>query len=95
MANFDENDERKASRFVEFYVNTLDNHKDCFKYYLAENAVLDWFGQTVKGCKNIGAFIKANTSMCTHHFEKIKPVATIGFRETHVIKLPKERQVFY
>lgn len=88
MDKFTEAETEEAQKFMDFYIDMIDNHKDCFKYHLSESAVLDWFGQTVKGCKNVNSFLKSSTSACNHHFPTVRPVKQVGFRETHVINLP-------
>lgn len=88
MDRFTQKDKEEARKFGEFYVDLIDNHKDCFRYYLSQNAVLDWFGQTVRGEKNIQSFVKSNISNCSHNFKSAIPVQKIGFRDTHVVKMP-------
>lgn len=82
----------EAKNFLKFYTNMMDNHKSSFKYHLSETAVLDWFGKTVKGSRNIGVFLNSSTTSCTHHFTNVKPAAKIGFRDTHVINLPNNNK---
>lgn len=88
MEKFTETEIQEAKRFIDFYENTVDNVKDSFKYHLSEGVVLDWFGKTVKGIKNITSFINSKTAACTHHFTNAKPVEKIGFRDSHIVNLP-------
>lgn len=88
MEKFSDEQKEETKKFGLFYQDMVDNHKDCIKYYISETSVLDWFGQTVKGEKNIAAFIKNNIGNCKHNFSNAIPVEKIGFRDSHVVKLP-------
>lgn len=70
---------------TELYFDIFDNHNDTLMYYLADTATLDWFGQTVKGPKNIGAFIKTKIGKIKHIFGNAVEVSKIGNRDTHVV----------
>lgn len=88
METFTEKEILDAKKFMDFYENIIDNHKDSFKYHLSETVVLDWFGQTVKGNRNVTAFVDSKTVSCTHHFSNVRPASKIGFRDTHVVNIP-------
>ncbi|KAG5873210.1 hypothetical protein JTB14_019518 [Gonioctena quinquepunctata] len=87
---FTDEDMKEAKTFGEFYVDKLENHKNLFKYYLAENVVLDWFGQTIRGEKKVNDFLKKTLASVNHLFSDALPAKEIGFRDTHIIKVPKE-----
>ncbi|CAH0560386.1 unnamed protein product [Brassicogethes aeneus] len=88
--DFTEDQIREAKDFGEFYIDLVENYKTTVKYYLSDDIVLDWFGQTVKGEKKVNLFIKSNVATVKHFFSDAKPVENIGFRDTHVVKLPRE-----
>lgn len=88
MESFTKEEVEEAEEFGEFFVDLLENKIEYSRYCLAETTVLDWFGQTVKGEKNIVNFMKKNIPGCKHIFPNVKPTKSIGFRETHVIKMP-------
>lgn len=88
--NYTEDRIHDANSFCEFYVDLMHNFNDRVKYFLADDVVLDYFGHTIKGQKNVSNYIKSNILTVKHHFNKAVPVDTIGFRDTHVVKLPKE-----
>lgn len=75
-----------ATKFGEFMVNLLENHRDTFQCYLAETALIDWYGQTVKGSKNIGVFFKHKVGEVVHDFPVFQSQETIGYRDTHVVE---------
>lgn len=82
----------EAKIFSDFYIDTMENHIDTIAIYLSESATLDWFGKTVKGEKNIGAFLKNNAANIKHLMSDPTPVDKIGHRDTHVIKYPREQK---
>lgn len=81
-----------AETFTKLYIDIVENHVTTISYYLSESATLDWFGKTIKGSKNISAFLKDNAIGVKHMLGDPKPVDKIGHRDTHVIKYPKEQK---
>ncbi|XP_017772524.1 PREDICTED: uncharacterized protein LOC108559688 [Nicrophorus vespilloides] len=91
MEKYTEEQVKEATSFAEFYIDLIENHRDSFSYYLSDNAILDWFGQTVKGEKNIKVFLKNHVNKIKHIFPNIEPCSKIGYRDTHVVKyIPRE-----
>lgn len=92
MADTKSEDNRHSDEkaMANLYMHLIDNHKETFMYYLSENAVLDWFGRTLRGRKNIHSFIKRHIRDVLHHFNNARPVPKIEFRDTHMIReVPK------
>ncbi|CAH1973439.1 unnamed protein product [Acanthoscelides obtectus] len=87
---FSEKDVQEAQVFGEFYIDKMENHRNTLQYYLCENVVLDWFGKTVKGDKTVSAFLKKTLASVNHIMTDAVPVKKIGFRDTHVVNVPKE-----
>ncbi|XP_045479414.1 uncharacterized protein LOC123684272 isoform X1 [Harmonia axyridis] len=81
---------KDASTFCNFYLDLIHSFNDKTKYFLSENVVLDYFGRTIKGQKNVTSYIKSNLVNVGHLFEEAKPMKEIGFRDTHVVNLPTE-----
>ncbi|XP_060531914.1 uncharacterized protein LOC132705378 [Cylas formicarius] len=79
----------EAENLKDFFCDLMENSKQYVKYYFSDDIVLDWFGQTVKGQKNVSAFLKVNVTPVKHYFSRALPANSIGFRDTHVIKTPK------
>lgn len=76
----------ETREILEFFFDLFENHKETLVYYLSEAATLDWFGQTVKGEKNIVAFLKTKVGKIRHLFSNPAQVANIGYRDSHVVK---------
>lgn len=88
-----EDDEiKEAKAFTNFYIDMFENHLNTFSFYLSESATLDWFGKTIKGEKDIGAFLKNNAATIKHLMCDPKPVNEVGHRDTHVINYPTKQK---
>ncbi|CAG9832212.1 unnamed protein product [Diabrotica balteata] len=91
--SYTESDKREAKQFVEFYIDNIENHSNYFQYYLSEDVVLDWFGKTIKKEKNVTAFLKDQMGSVNHFLSDAVPVGKIGFRDTHIIKVPRTQKM--
>ncbi|KAJ8919344.1 hypothetical protein NQ315_003928 [Exocentrus adspersus] len=87
---FTEAQVKEAKIFGEFYADLMDNYRNTVKYYLSEDVVLDWFGQTIKGEQKVNMFLKKTLASVKHYLSDAVPAKKIGFRDTHVVKIPKE-----
>lgn len=88
MESFSNEEHQEAKDFLEFYINAVET-KNCIRYYLAEDVILDWFGHTIRGEKNVLSFFRSDVSQIKHFLSDVSPAEKIGFRDTHVIKLTK------
>ncbi|XP_019757054.1 uncharacterized protein LOC109535576 isoform X4 [Dendroctonus ponderosae] len=78
-----------AQKVLDFFTDLIETSKTHLKYYLAEDIVLDWFGQTIRGQKKVASFIKTKVNPIRHLFKEAKSTSKIGFRDTHLVKAPK------
>ena len=56
-----------------------DGHTSEFEKCLDENVLLDWFGKSIKGRKNVAEFLKTHKVVSRHIFNKIIPVNQISY----------------
>ncbi|CAG9864684.1 unnamed protein product [Phyllotreta striolata] len=89
--DFSEGERKEAEHFTEFYIDKLENDFQHFGYYISDDVILDWFGQTIKGKKTVLEFIERALSF-THLLTNIVPVKGIGFKDSHKVKIPKEKK---
>lgn len=87
--DFGEVEIKEAQSFGDFYIEKMELQRDSLKYILSEDVILDWFGQTVKGDRQVIAFLKKTLASVNHIISNFKPATKIGFRDTHIIKIPK------
>lgn len=87
--DFGEVEMKEAKAFGDFYVEKMETERESLKYILSEDVILDWFGQTVKGEKNVIAFLKKTLVSVNHIISDFRPAKKIGFRDTHVVKITK------
>lgn len=50
----------EAKDVLAHYMETCHNRSGCFRYNLASNAVLDWFGRTIKGNTCVERFLQCD-----------------------------------
>lgn len=68
-----------AETFLEKYFAFADNKISGFENYLAENVLLDWFGKTIQGRKNVAEFIGIHKVNSKHVFDSVRHVTKIGY----------------
>ncbi|KAF7281128.1 hypothetical protein GWI33_005080 [Rhynchophorus ferrugineus] len=74
---------------LDFFTEMVETSKPLMRYYLSDNVVLDWFGQTIKGQKNVATFIRYNINPIKHMLKDVKPTSKIGFRDSHIVKISR------
>jgi hypothetical protein len=58
---YTDDEKQTAINFAEVFCDLLDNHRDQFAAYLADDAVLDWFGQRISSKDSILSFMKSSS----------------------------------
>lgn len=71
----------QAISFANGYFALADGLVSDLENHLAEDVVLDWFGQTIEGHANVAAFMNHQKIDSKHMFTEINPVSTIGYRK--------------
>lgn len=73
-------DERtRAISFANCYFALVDGLASGLAGHLAEDVVLDWFGRTVRGRKNVTSFMEAHKVNSRHVFRSITPISGINY----------------
>lgn len=73
-------DRTQAISFANSYFALVDGLAYGLESHLSENVVLDWFGRTVRGRKNVTAFMEAHKMNSRHIFGNI--ASSVGIRCT-------------
>lgn len=71
MEKYSPEQKEETKKFGLFFLDMMDNHKDCIKYYISETSVLDWFGQTVKGEKILLLLLKTTLEIVNTTFQML------------------------
>lgn len=71
----------RAISFMNSYFSLIDGLASGLENHLAENVILDWFGKTIRGKRNVSTFIKKNKVDSRHMFASIKPIDGIRYKE--------------
>ncbi|XP_031834593.1 uncharacterized protein LOC116427896 [Nomia melanderi] len=73
-------DERtRAISFANCYFALVDGLASGLDSHLAEDVVLDWFGRTVRGRRNVAAFMEAHKVNSRHVFKSIAPSSGVSY----------------
>ncbi|XP_069680509.1 uncharacterized protein [Periplaneta americana] len=79
-------EKQAAEHFAEVYCNLLDKHRERLGFYLADDAVLDWFGRTVSGKESIAGFINLEVPETQHCLTSILPSDPIQHRKRSYVE---------
>ncbi|KAL4713444.1 hypothetical protein ACJJTC_010429 [Scirpophaga incertulas] len=78
----------KAKKFASWYKHMIDNDRSNLGMYLSDDAILEWFGRTVKTRKKVSLFMKHEMQCSKHNFVSIQSIDKIQNR--HEIAQRKE-----
>lgn len=79
-------DEKQAAvNFAEVFCTLLDKQRDQLATYLADDAVLDWFGRTISSKDSIAGFMKLEVPETVHRFTSIEPSGPVQRRKIAVV----------
>ncbi|EZA50607.1 hypothetical protein DMN91_003726 [Ooceraea biroi] len=77
-------DERaQAISVANCYSVLVDDMFPGFKDYLAKHVTLKWFGQYIKGRKNVADFMLSDKRKSIHKFHKIMPTSNITWKKSY------------
>ncbi|XP_053999686.1 uncharacterized protein LOC128887617 [Hylaeus anthracinus] len=71
----------QAISFVNSYFALVDGLAYGLESHLSENVILDWFGRTIKGRKNVTAFMETHKVNSRHIFGNIVPSTCINYEK--------------
>jgi hypothetical protein len=87
-------DEKQAAvNFAEVFCTLLDKQRDHLATYLADDAVLDWFGRTISSKDSIAGFMKLEVPETVHRFTTIEPSGPIQHRKMAVVTVDDDNIV--
>lgn len=74
----------EAKEVLSTFVELCQNRSEYFQYNLASNAVLDWFGRTIKGSECIERFLRCDVwPQYEQNFVAAVTCGAIETRPTH------------
>ncbi|CAL7936886.1 unnamed protein product [Xylocopa violacea] len=74
-------EQRQAISFANSYFALADGLASGLECHLSEDVVLDWFGKTIKGRRNVSAFMGAHKVNSRHIFPHIAPITGIDYEK--------------
>ncbi|KAK0078347.1 hypothetical protein PV325_002659 [Microctonus aethiopoides] len=76
----------RAISFANGYFVLADGLVPDLEEHLAEDVVLDWFGQTIEGRYNVATFMKYQKISSRHIFNEVNPATAIGYRKQRPLR---------
>lgn len=87
-------DEKQAAvNFAEVFCTLLDKQRDQLATYLADDAVLDWFGRTISSKDSIAGFMKLEVPETVHRFTSVEPSGPIQHRKMALVTVDNDNIV--
>lgn len=71
---------RQACLFAEWFRRLVDSDRSSLSLYLADDAILQWFGRTIKMKKKISGFLKYDMHCTSHRFTSVEVCSTFSVR---------------
>lgn len=71
---------RQACQFAEWFRKLVDSDRSSLSLYLADDAILQWFGRTIKMKKRISGFLKYDMHCTSHRFTSVEVCPTFSVR---------------
>lgn len=87
-------DEKQAAiNFAEVFCILMDKQRDKLATYLADDAILDWFGRTISSKDSIAGFMQLEVPETVHRFISIEPSHSIQHRKKACVTADDENIV--
>ncbi|KAJ8720896.1 hypothetical protein PYW08_006361 [Mythimna loreyi] len=71
---------QQARTFIAWYKRMIDHERSNLALYLSDDAILEWFGRTVKTRKKVTAFLKFDMQCSRHDFTTVESIDRIQTR---------------
>lgn len=75
---------QQARTFINWYKRMVDDERQNLCLYLADDAILEWFGRTIKTRKKVSAFLKYDMQCSRHDFTTIESIDKIQIRQHRI-----------
>ncbi|XP_026736406.1 uncharacterized protein LOC113500304 [Trichoplusia ni] len=77
---------QQARTFIAWYKRMIDNERYNLSLYLSDDAILEWFGRTIKTRKKVTAFLKYDMQCSHHDFTTIESIDKIESRHERLTR---------
>lgn len=78
---------QQARTFTTWYKRMVDHERSNLALYLSDDAMLEWFGRTIKTRKKVSAFLKFDMQCSRHDFTTIESIDKIQSRHESLQRL--------
>lgn len=71
---------QQARSFITWYKRMIDDERNNLGLYLSDDAMLEWFGRTIKNRKKVTAFLKFDMQCSRHDFTTVESIEKVELR---------------
>lgn len=71
---------QQARSFISWYKQMIDNERSNLSLYLSDDAILEWFGRTIKTRKKLSGFLKHDMQCSRHYLTSVENIENIQLR---------------
>lgn len=71
---------QQARSFISWFKHMIDNERSNLSLYLSDDAMLEWFGRTIKTRKKLAAFLKHDMQCSRHDFTSVENIEMVQLR---------------
>ncbi|KAJ0172595.1 hypothetical protein K1T71_011734 [Dendrolimus kikuchii] len=72
---------QQARTFIAWYKKMIDHDRQNLGLYLSDDAILEWFGKTIKTRKKVTTFLKFDMQCTRHDFTTVESIEKIHTRD--------------
>ncbi|XP_013192728.1 uncharacterized protein LOC106136653 [Amyelois transitella] len=81
---------QQARKFITWFNHMIDNERQNFCLYLSDDAMLEYFGRTIKTRKKVAAFLKHDMQCSRHDFTTVESIDKIQMRQEMISRRGEE-----
>lgn len=78
---------QQARSFILWFKHMIDNERSNLPLYLSDDAMLEWFGRTIKTRKKLAAFLKYDMQCSRHDFTTVENIEKVQLRSDRLPRL--------
>lgn len=84
---------QQARTFIAWYKHMIDHERQNFGLYLSDDAILEWFGRTVKTRKKVQSFLRYDMQCSRHDFTTVESINKVQLRHEKITNKRKDDTV--
>lgn len=78
---------QQARSFISWFKHMIDDERSNLSLYISDDAILEWFGRTIKTRKKVSSFLKYGMQCSRHDFTTVENIEKIQLRNDKLQRL--------